>query len=118
MVLIQDQFTTTQLGNLFMMRLLAFIQDNNAKLLDIDEHSARLEVGGRSFSDWLMGRAYIERTQIELAFAEAPSRSQADPTTRLDVSVTVKPGRFARRAEFPAIASHFVREMRGYFAGV
>lgn len=115
---IHDKFATTHLGNLFMLRLLAFVKDHKATVLDIDEHSARLQVGGRSFADWFHGREYIEKTIIDLSYQPAPQSSLKNPTSRLNVDVSVKPAMFASKRDFEVLASHLLREVRGYFAAV
>lgn len=112
---VQDQFLTTEVGNLFLLRLAGFIRDHKARLIDIDDHTARLEVGGRTFADWFFGREYVERTCIDLAFVPCEQSSSANPTRQLSVAISVRPAGFASD-NFGLLASHFIREVRGYFA--
>lgn len=113
----QDRFSTTKLGNLFMMRLAAFLRERNARLLDINETSARIELGGRTIGDWFFGREYVERTHIDLSFQESFEAASADPTKRLDVDVNIRPAGLGS-GEFPQLAQYLMRDLRGFFAAV
>lgn len=112
-----DTFTTTKLGSLFMMRLAAFVSERQARVIDVDERYACLEIGGRSVSDWFFGRDYIERTRIDMTFIPARQTSVSDPTQRLSVSVSVRPARVGS-SEFETLATYLIRDLRGYFAAV
>ena len=106
-----DHFTTSGLGDMFVLKLAGFMSDHQARLLDVTPTSTRLVVGGRSFTDWFLGRDYMPKTELRFQFAPAASPGR---TGQMNVDVQVRPrGLFARRSE--TVAKHLLRSVRGYF---
>ena len=114
---LETTFLTPDLGNLLMMRLAAFIQENKASIRSINESQAILELGGPSWGDRIFGRKFVPRVRVRLNFETIDAGTDACPNRRKRIGVCVTPRR-RRSPHFDVMAAYVCRELRGYFAAV
>lgn len=107
---VHDNFTTSGVGDVYVLRLTGFLQETRGTLLDVSPRRAKVLVGGRTFGEWFRGDAYMPKTEVTLHF----TRIDDGRTCPVDVEVEVRP-RGLRPKNFDSLSKHLLRRVRAYF---
>ena len=110
-------FRTPRLGDLFMMRLTAFISETEAQVRAVDPTHAVLDLGGPSLGDRLLGRAFTPAVRLHLTFKGLTADESHSWNDQTEVHARIV-ARSRHSPEFGAMAKVVARELRGYFAAV
>ena len=108
---VRDQFTTSGIGDVFVLRLAGFLSETRSKLVNVSTDEAKIVVGGRTFAEWFNGSTFMPRTELILRF----DRLTDGRTQPVVVDVEIRP-RGMKPRNFDAVSKHLMQRVRGYFA--
>jgi hypothetical protein len=114
-LIVREALHACDLGNTLFLKLCGFIQDQQARLLEVDEHNYRLQSGFSRWERFWHGGDGHDPVLVTLAVrrdeaAEWDRRSHASDAI---VEIAVRPAGFGwSAADFDSTARHIVRRLR------
>ncbi|MEW4528535.1 hypothetical protein [Maioricimonas sp. JC845] len=116
---VSDSFYVCSLDGLVLLKLVGFVEREQARILDVDEQSARLRVGQTWWERLWNGGPATPAVDVRLAFTperpqESESQGSKPPHSRVDVEL-VPAGRGRCDESFRAVANELLRRMRWHF---
>ncbi|QDU38794.1 hypothetical protein Mal4_31240 [Maioricimonas rarisocia] len=116
---VADSFHVCSLDGLVVLKLIGFVEREQARILEVDERSARLRVGQTWWERLWNGGPTSQAVEVRLAFTPAledevgPRGNQA-PHARVDVQL-VPVGRGRVTESFRSHAHELLRRLRWHF---
>lgn len=115
---VTDSFYVCSLDGLVLLKLIGFVEREQARVLDIDEQSARLRIGQTWWERLWNGGPASRAVEVRLAFTpETPEESavhrQRAPHSRVDVELIPAAGRADE--SFRSCANALLRRLRWHF---
>lgn len=114
-LVIREALNACDLGNTLFLKLCGFIQDQQARLVDVHEHRYQLKIG---YSRWerfwhgIKGHDPVLVT-LNVRHEGAPHSDRSSNSAQAVVEIDVRPGSLNwRPAAFESCARHIVRRLR------
>lgn len=112
-----DSLIACEIGGTLLVKLLGFVEDQQAELLDVTEDQLRLRVGRTWWERWWYGfggHAPLEvRLDIQQACDESHQPQQATPPRHSRIDVAVRPlSRYWKPERFQTQAERVVHRLR------
>lgn len=112
---VHEALHACDLGNTLFLKLCGFIQDQQARLLEVDEHNYRLKIGFTRWERFWHGVDGHDPVLVTLAVRrdETPEWDRRSHAADAIVEIDVRPAGFGwRAADFNNTARHIVRKLR------
>lgn len=114
-LVVHEALHACDLGNTLFLKLCGFIQDQQARLLEVDDHNYRLQIGFSRWERFWHGIEGHDPLLVTLAVRRdgAPEYERRSHASQAIVEIDVRPAGFGwNRAEFNNTARHIVRKLR------
>lgn len=112
---VHEALHACDLGNTLFLKLCGFIQDQQARLLEVDEHNYRLQIGYSRWERFWHGLKGHDPVLVTLAVRRdaSPDWDRLSHAAGAIVEIDVRPVGFGwRPADFESCARHIVRRLR------
>jgi len=114
-LVVHDALHACNLGNTLFLKLCGFIEDQQARLLEVDEQNYRLKIGYSRWERFWHGVESHDPLLVTLAVRrdEAPEWDRRSHVAGAIVEIVVRPAGFGWSAtDFDSTARHIVRRLR------
>jgi hypothetical protein len=112
---LREDLHACDLGNTLFLKLCGFIQDQHARLLEVDEHNYRMKIGFTRWERFWHGVDGHDPLLVTLAVRrdETPGWERRSHAADAIVEIDVRPAGFGwSAAAFDSTARHIVRKLR------
>jgi hypothetical protein len=114
-LIVREALHACDLGNTLFLKLCGFIQDQQARLLEVDEHNYRLKIGYSRWERFWHGMSGHDPVLVTLAVRrdETPEWDRRSHAADAIIEIAVRPAGFGwNAADFQSTARHIVRRLR------
>lgn len=114
-LVVHEALHACDFGNTLFLKLCGFIQDQQARLLDVHDHNYRLKIGFSRWERFWHGIEGHDPLLVTLAVRrnELPASARHSPAAQTIVEIDVRPAGFGwNRSEFDNTARHIVHKLR------
>ncbi|MFO1096004.1 MAG: hypothetical protein U0992_22265 [Planctomycetaceae bacterium] len=114
-LVVHESVSACDLGNTLFLKLCGFIQDQQARLLEVDEHHYQLKIGFSRWERFWHGVGGHDPVLVTLAVRrdETPECDRKSHAAQAIVDIDVRPAGFGwSAATFERCAAHIVRRLR------
>ncbi|MBL8851271.1 MAG: hypothetical protein JNG89_16435 [Planctomycetaceae bacterium] len=114
-LVVREALSACDLGNTLFLKLCGFIQDQQARLLEVEEDNYRLQIGYSRWERFWHGLRGHNPVVVTLAVRrdESPEWDRRSHASQAIVEIAVRPAGIGWQArEFESCAQHIVRRLR------
>lgn len=114
-LVVREALPACDLGNTLFLKLCGFIQDQQARLLQVEEHNYRMKIGFSRWERFWHGINSHDPVLVTLAVHRdhTPAYDRRSHAAQAIVEIDVRPAGFGWSAEaFDSCARHIVRRLR------
>jgi hypothetical protein len=114
-LVVREALPACDLGNTLFLKLCGFIQDQQARLLEVEEDNYRLQIGHSRWERFWHGVGGHNPVLVTLAVRrdETPEWDRRSHAAQAVVEIAVRPAGLGWQArEFESCAQHIVRRLR------